>query len=38
MLHWKIFFTDSHLIEVYKQVRQNKGSATVDGMDIVQEA
>ena len=29
--------TDSNLIEAYKQVRQNKGSAGVDGMDIVQE-
>ena len=28
--------TDSNLIEAYKQVRQNKGSAGVDGMDIVQ--
>lgn len=28
--------TDRNLIEAYKQVRQNKGSAGVDGMDIVQ--
>jgi retron-type reverse transcriptase len=28
--------TDSNLIEAYKQVRQNKGSAGVDGMDIIQ--
>jgi retron-type reverse transcriptase len=28
--------TDSNLIEAYKQVRQNRGSAGVDGMDIVQ--
>ena len=28
--------TGRNLIEAYKQVRQNKGSAGVDGMDIVQ--
>ena len=28
--------TDTNLIEAYKQIRQNKGSAGVDGMDIVQ--
>ena len=28
--------TDINLIDAYKQVRKNKGSAGVDGMDIVQ--